>query len=104
MSETATWSPNASPAAAETDALKTAVVMRLKALKINQALGSRAGMAENYGRLATLYGLRGHCWKTFKKFDNPMPRPHPHMRINDCFRAGRSVRPRPFFQIAYPRI
>ena len=41
------------------EALNLAVTMRLIALNINQALGSQSGIAENYGRLVKLYGLRG---------------------------------------------
>ncbi|MDZ7581968.1 MAG: tetratricopeptide repeat protein [Deltaproteobacteria bacterium] len=36
-----------------------ALAMRLEALKINQALGSRMGIAKDFGRLAVLYIQQG---------------------------------------------
>jgi hypothetical protein len=58
MADINTCTPHG-PAEIDAEELETALVMRLKALKINQCLGSRRGMADDYGRLATLHGLLG---------------------------------------------
>lgn len=45
------------PAEADAEAIETALSLRLKALKINQALGSRPG--NGYGNLANVYWSQG---------------------------------------------
>jgi len=48
--------------------LDSAAAMRLKALKINQVLGSDAGMADNYGQLGQIYLHQGELREAEKMF------------------------------------
>jgi tetratricopeptide (TPR) repeat protein len=69
MAETAVQSGNAY----QTDeALDHALVMRLKALKINRLLGSQDGMADDYQRLGILYALRGQLARSVRLLQKAM--------------------------------
>ena len=52
--------------------LDHALVMRLKALKINRLLGSQTGMADDYQRLGILYALRGQPMRAIRLLHKAM--------------------------------